>query len=71
MFFGAYITSVPVTYTAGRVYTAFLFNTRLTTREYELIEGWIAWNPAWQLAGFREVLVPTHPFKNRPPLIGD
>lgn len=38
----------------------------LTAREIALIEGVIAWND-----GTQERLVASHPFHNRPPLIGD
>ena len=46
-----------------------LTHSQLTQQEREALEGYLAWSPYW--SGDGGILPALHPFKNRPPLIGD
>jgi hypothetical protein len=50
----------------GYVSEVVLISGTTTLREQQLLEGYLAWN--WELHGN---ILSSHPFKNRPPLIGD
>jgi hypothetical protein len=53
-------------YLDGHIGEVIIMPSEMTTRERQMREGYLAWHN-----GLVENLVGSHPFKNRPPLIGD
>lgn len=51
---------------SGNIFDVLVFGEALSKMNTRRIEGFCAWK-----AGIQATLAPTHPFKNRPPMIGD
>lgn len=63
---GRPIQNILSAYFSGQISEIVFLNSTLSTTNRQIIEGYLAWK--W---GLQNLLIATHPFANRPPLIGD